>query len=226
MSAADEPLRAVAPAPRGARWIWAGLAALMVIIVVATLLSPHGRGTSAIGAVPPILGAAPSFSLVERSGRPFTRADLDGQPWVADFIFTRCTGMCPALSTRMAEIRHRAGEAGLPARFVSFSVDPTHDTPAVLQAYAPRFGAGDDWVFLTGERDALYALIGDGFHLSVADRAPEAAAADGGELITHSDRFILVDAAGQVRGYYHGTDAETPAMLLRDLAALQAESRR
>ena len=172
-------------------------------------------------APPPVLGAVPDFSLTERSGRTVRRADLDGQPWVADFIFTRCTGMCPALSTQMREVRRRAGEAGLAARFVSFSVDPTHDTPAVLAEYAPRFGAGDDWLFLTGSRDALYDLIGAGFKLSVAERSAEAVA-QGGELIAHSDRFVLVDGEGRIRGYYHGTDAAMPDQLLRDLAGLAA----
>lgn len=227
MNPLDEPVVESIPAPRGARWIWGALALLMVGIAVAAILAPRGR-TTAPGAVaaPPVLGEAPAFSLTERSGRPLTCADLQGQPWVADFIFTRCTGMCPALSTRMAEVRRLAAESGLRVRFVSFSVDPTHDTPEVLRDYAQHFGAGDDWSFLTGPRDALYELIGNGFHLSVAERAPEAAAADGGELITHSDRFILVDANGQIRGYYHGIDADAAPALLRDLSALQSEAAR
>lgn len=170
---------------------------------------------------PPVLGALPDFALTERSERTVRRADLAGMPWVADFIFTRCTGMCPALSTRMADVRRRAAEAGLAARFVSFSVDPGHDTPAVLRDYAARYGAGDDWLFLTGPRDALYALIGGGFKLSVAERPPAAVAA-GDELIAHSDRFVLVDGDGRIRGYYHGTDAAMVDVLLRDLAALRA----
>jgi len=212
-----------APSRRAEWWIWAALAALMAIIAVATALSWAGR-VSLPATAPPVLGEVPAFALTERSGAAVTRADLDGRPWVADFIFTRCTGMCPVLSARMAEVRGRAAAAGLSAHFVSFSVDPTHDTPAVLQAYAERFGAGEDWWFLTGTRQALYDLLGAGFHLSVAERSPEAVAAEGGELITHSDRFVLVDAAGRIRGYYHGTDAETVPVLLRDLAALQAEA--
>jgi len=192
--------------------------AVMVLVGAVAYLSA-GRQALTL----PALGEVPAFSLTERSGRVVTRADLDGAPWVADFVFTRCTGMCPALSTRMAEIRRRAREAGIAVRFVSFSVDPVHDTPAVLQEYARRFGAdGDDWVFLTGERDALHALIGGGFRLSVAERSPEAAAADGGELIAHSDRFVLVDGAGKIRGYYHGTDPATADTVLRDLAAVAA----
>lgn len=204
--------------PAAARAIWGGLIAVMGLVGVVAYLSP-GRQAATL----PVLGEVPAFSLTERSGRVLTRADLDGAPWVADFIFTRCTGMCPALSTRMAEIRRRAGEAGIKARFVSFSVDPVHDTPAVLQEYARRFGAdGADWLFLTGDRDALHALIGRGFRLSVAERSPEAAAADGGELIVHSDRFVLVDGSGQIRGYYHGTDPGVVDAVLRDLAAVAA----
>jgi protein SCO1/2 len=172
----------------------------------------------------PVLGTVPDFTLTERSGQPVRRADLAAQPWIANFVFTRCSGMCPALSSRMADLRHRVADAGLRARFVSFSVDPTHDTPEVLREYAPRVGAaGDDWLFLTGTRDALYDLIGTGFRLSVAERPASEVEAEGGELIAHSDRFVLVDGAGQIRGYYHGLDAGMPAEMVRDLAALAGE---
>ena len=194
----------------------AGFAAMVVALLLARA---HRREPL------PVLGAVPDFTLTERSGQPLGRADLAGGPWIADFVFTRCTGMCPALSSRMADLRHRVADAGLQARFVSFSVDPTHDTPEVLREYARRVGAsdGDDWLFLTGPRDALYDLIGNGFHLSVIERPPEAAAAEGSELIAHSDRFVLVDGAGQIRGYYHGLDAPMPDEVIRDLSALAAE---
>ena len=70
------------------------------------------------------------------------------------------------------------------------------------------------------ELAALYELIGKGFQLSVAERSAPAVD-DGGELITHSDRFVLVDAEGRIRGYYHGTDADALPALLRDLSALR-----
>lgn len=216
--------QAIAPsARRPERWIWAGLAALMLAITVATFWSWPDRGGAP---APPHLGTVPPFALTERSGATITRADLDGQPWVADFVFTRCTGMCPVLSARMADVRRAAQAAGLAARFVSFSVDPAHDRPAVLEAYAQRYGAGSDWLFLTGEREALYTLIGSGFRLAVAERSPDAAAADGGEIIAHSDRFVLVDGHGAIRGYYHGTDPDMMPLLLRDLAAAWMASRR
>jgi protein SCO1 len=201
------------------RAVWLGLSAVVLVVVLAGLWSLRGRRSPS--SAPPVLGALPSFDLIERSGRPVSRADLAGRPWVADFIFTRCSGTCPALSTRMAELRRKLREQGLSARLVSFSVDPTHDTPAVLREYAARYAPDDDWWFVTGERDALYALIGQGFRLSVAERAP-AAGDSADELITHSDRFVLADGEGRIRGYYHGIDADAVPALLRDLAALRA----
>ncbi len=201
------------------RGVWIGLGAVIALVLLAGLWSLRG-GTAGSAAEPPVIGPVPPFSLVERSGQPISRDDLAGRPWVADFIFTRCTGMCPALSTRMAELHRRLREQGLQARLVSFSVDPSHDTPEVLREYATRFGADEGWLFVTGDRDVLYQLIGQGFRLSVADR-PTEQAADSGELITHSDRFVLVDAAGRIRGYYHGADLDAVPMVLHDLAALQ-----
>ena len=201
------------------RGLVASLVAVAAAGAIVAFVLPRGRQAERL----PVLGTVPEFILTERSGRPIRRSDLDGTPWVADFVFTHCTGMCPALSARLADVRRRAAEAGVPARYVSFSVDPANDTPEVLRQYAERVGAtGTDWYFVTGSRDALYDLIGKGFKLSVEERSPAAVTASGGELIAHSDRFVLVDGAGQIRGYYHGLDADTPDRLLRDLATLGA----
>jgi cytochrome oxidase Cu insertion factor (SCO1/SenC/PrrC family) len=66
-------------------------------------------------------------------------------------------------------------------RLVSISVDPEHDTPDVLRDYAQRFGAAPErWLFLTGDKAAIYRLAQEGFHLSAVDpgaaqpQAPEA----------------------------------------------------
>jgi protein SCO1/2 len=200
------------------RAVWLGLGAVIAGVVLTGLWSLRGRDGG--DAAPPVIGLVPAFTLVERSGRPLSRDDLAGQPWVADFIFTRCSGMCPALSARMGELRRQLRERGVHARLVSFSVDPAHDTPAVLRDYAARFAADDGWLFVTGDRAALYQLIGQGFRLSVAERSPEEASAPGEELITHSDRFVLVDAEGRIRGYYHGSDPDAVPALLRDLARI------
>lgn len=167
----------------------------------------------------PVLGTIPDFTLTERSGEPVGAKDLAGDVWVADFIFTRCPDVCPALSARMAALRKQlAAAGGEPVTMVSISVDPGHDTPEVLAAYAGRFGAGTDWLFLTGPRPAIETLLRDGFKVAFADGGPPTAP------ITHSDRFVLVDRALRVRGYYHGTDQADVRQLAADIATLRAEA--
>lgn len=169
----------------------------------------------------PFLGTLPGFSLVERSGKTVTATDLAGRVWVADFIFTRCPGMCPALTTTLAALLRRLeAQAGPNVTAVSFTVDPSRDDPPTLRGYAERFGADPTrWLFLTGERAAVERLVRDGFRLSIAE-LPPGEREQSPEPITHSDRFVLVDAGLNIRGYYHATDPEAVAQLERDLIRL------
>jgi cytochrome oxidase Cu insertion factor (SCO1/SenC/PrrC family) len=118
-----------------------------------------------------IFGTVPDFSLLERGGRRVMLAGLRGKVWVANFIYTHCTDTCPLQSARMAQLQAEfSAEPDL--RLVSITVDPEQDTPQVLAEYAGRFGADRDrWLFLTGEKKALYTLALEGFRLSVADPA-------------------------------------------------------
>jgi protein SCO1/2 len=89
------------------------------------------------------------------------------------------------------------------------------DTPDVLRTYAAQAGAGEHWLFLTGERTSVSTLLRDGFKVAWADDGPPTSP------ITHSDRFVLVDRALRIRGYYHGTDADDLARLARDAVRLR-----
>lgn len=167
----------------------------------------------------PVLGSVPAFTLTERSGKPLGTSDLAGHVWIADFIFTRCPDVCPALTARMALLQETLAAPPDPIRFVSFTVDPLHDTPAVLADYAGRMGARDSWFFLTGPRDAVAGLLKDGFKVAFADDGPREAP------ITHSDRFVLVDRGLRIRGYYHGGERDDLVRLEHDAGALRAERR-
>ncbi len=115
----------------------------------------------------------PEFSLTNTDRKTVTRTDLLGKIWVANFIYTHCTDTCPLQSARMADLQKQFGNPDL--RFLSISVDPHRDTPAVLSEYARRFGADERWWFLTGEKGPIYRLVQDGFHLSVEDPSDTAA---------------------------------------------------
>jgi len=165
----------------------------------------------------PILGVAPDFQLTERSGSSVSRADLAGAIWIADFIFTRCPGMCPLLSTRMAALQQKFPRAeGRSLRLVSFSVDPEWDTLERLQEYAEKYHAHPrQWMFLTGPAQTMTQLITQGFQLSVATAPPGSQ-----EPILHSDRLVLVDASFRIRGYYHGSEREDFDKLQQDIGVL------
>jgi protein SCO1/2 len=167
----------------------------------------------------PVLGTVPPFDLTERSSSRFTQDDVRGKVWVADFIFTRCPDVCPLLTTRMRGLQDTLGREQAAVELVSFSVDPTYDTPEVLQAYASAHSAGPGWRFVTGPRDAVASLLRDGFHVAFADDGPPTGP------ITHSDRFVLVDPALRIRGYYHGSDPDDLRRLAHDAADLAANPR-
>ena len=204
----------VQAAPRRSRLPLVLFAAITVGgIVAAGVALRHRR---ALADAPPVLGAVPAFSLTERSGRTVTREDLAGRTWVAAFVFTRCGGICPLMTSRMKQVR--AARPGL--TLVSFSVDPAHDTPEVLRQYAAHNGIGDDWLLLTGEEARLHALARDGFHLAAA-AVPEEERVKGGDgPFLHSSRLVLVDAQSRIRGYYDSAEDEALAALRRDLAAV------
>jgi protein SCO1/2/putative membrane protein len=144
------------------------------------------------------------FLLEERSGRPVTADDLAHRVAIASFIFTRCPLSCPRISGVMQGLQGRL--AGTGVLLVSFSVDPEHDTPAVLRSYAERYGASPDrWWFLTGPKSAVYDLIRDRFKLSVME-APSPVGSDA-EAIVHSDRLALLDR-GRIVGFYESNNPE------------------
>ncbi|MEP0842761.1 MAG: SCO family protein [Phycisphaerae bacterium] len=163
----------------------------------------------------------PGFSLTERSGQTVTLGTLKGKVWVADFIFTTCQGPCPMMTRRMAGLQSNlAGEAGV--RFLTITVDPRMDTPDRLRRYADQFRAPKDrWLFLTGEREAIYKLSTEGFRLAAI--VDDAAAAPSDHPILHSTKFVLVDRQARIRGYYDGTSEEDVKRLETDARRLAAE---
>lgn len=185
---------------------------------LATLMVPGLRSDAVRNGTLDSFGAVPEFSLTDQLGRPATRSELIGQPWVADFIFTRCAGPCPRMSERMARLAG-ALEPDSGVRFISFTVDPEYDTPTVLNEYARALGADSArWRFLTGSRAEILRLSINGFHLAMGDAVIDSATAlmD----VAHSTRFILVDRAGVIRGYYDGEDEAALATLGRDIKTL------
>jgi protein SCO1 len=94
----------------------------------------------------------PDITLVDQHGQKILLSSLKGKPVLFDFIYTTCPGPCLLLTARMKKIADRLGPAlGTEARIVSITVDPEHDHPQQLLAYAKEFQADrKGWLFLTG----------------------------------------------------------------------------
>jgi protein SCO1/2 len=194
--------------------LWGLLVAVLIAVIAAAAIQWLRRPEP-----PPVLSQVPAFSLTNRDGRKVGLADFAGAPWVADFIFTRCPASCPIMTARMARL-NRELPRNLGVRLVSFTVDPDHDTPQVLQEYAESFSAPERWLFLTGGKEELFRLSKEGFKLGV-EINPQPSS-DSIEPILHSTRFVLVDGEGRIRGYYDGFDEESMAKLKKDLRAITA----
>jgi protein SCO1/2 len=157
----------------------------------------------------------PQFSLIDQDGKPFTNQSVSGKVWVADFVFTRCAGPCPTMTAKIAELAHAIDHPDV--RFVSFSVDPEYDTPAVLKDYASRFGADHArWTFVTGDRQQIFSLAQEGMKIT-------ALPADADNVIIHSEKFVLIDGDGMIRGYYDLSDPEAMTRLPHDIRALAGD---
>jgi protein SCO1/2 len=184
------------------RLIWAAVVVAAVGAFAAQRLSTADAGVTTSGEY----GRVPSFALVDQTGKQVTDRDLHGKVWVANFVFTRCPSVCPMLTAKFQAVQKKLADvAGV--RYVSISVDPEYDTPAVLNEYAQRFSADPSrWSFLTGPLAAIEKTVVKGFKIHMGK--PEENAADPTLVeIMHGEHFVLVDRTGDIQGYF-GADAD------------------
>lgn len=146
--------------------------------------------------LPESYGPAPEFRFPSAYGGEVGLTDFSGKVWIADFFFTNCKGICPKLTSSMKRVQ--AETEDLPElKLVSFSVDPARDNAETLSKYADSIPADRSrWSFLFGKRGEVKRLSTTGFNLGATEVPGE---------ILHSDRLILIDRQGQIRGYFSGT---------------------
>lgn len=189
-------------------WMALGTAAM----VAKRLQTYEAHAVEAPGPLP-MLGKAPAAELTGVDGEPYSLASLDGKVWIADFIFTRCSGPCPVMTENMEALQNRFADDDR-VRFVSITVDPEFDRPEVLSAYGEKYDADlDTWKFLTSSNESIHDLAVNGFKIGSVD-----------DPLFHSTRFVLVDNEGNIRGYYHGTKDDGVAALANDISRLLAET--
>jgi protein SCO1 len=156
----------------------------------------------------PRMRPVPPFMLVLANGRWLGAADLKGQATVLSFGSSRCGTPC-ARSEALVQELARSKQA---LRLVTISIDPEHDTPAVLSTVQQE-AEGRQW--LTGRVDEIKQVVGGGFGVYYAPIA------DGG--LTVDERVVLIDGNGLVRAEYEGAQIDVQRVL-RDLRLLEEEA--
>ena len=164
-----------------------------------------------------IYATVPAFRAHDQNGRVLTNQSFGGQVYLTDFFFATCPGICPKMNGELLKVYQKFGQTpGL--NFVSFTIDPDHDTTAVLRDYAQRLGAPTDanWRFVRTSKDSVFTLARGLFTAAMPDKA-----APGG--FAHNGTFALVDGQGRVRGLYDSLDPKEVARLQAELPLLLAE---
>jgi protein SCO1 len=198
-----------------AAWVIAFAVAGLLIFGASRLFKSSERRD--VDAMPPI-GEVPSFSFTTQEGKTLTKEDLLGKVWVADFVFTRCNGPCPVMTSRMAELAKGLAKAK-DVRVVSISVDPEYDTPAVLKEYSERMLADpSQWTFLTGPKLEIDEFARKGMF--------QVLAYDGKGVPTHSTRFLVIDREGKIRKTRSLDEPELVQKLLIDVGDLLRETKK
>jgi len=172
----------------------------------------------------PKLLAVPEFQFLNQEGKELTSRDLLEQVTLVNFIFTKCPTVCPILTQTMKEISSRTTNPRI--HFLSISVDPEHDTPAVLKAYAEKQGADlSRWNFLTGPLDRISDAVIKGFKMTLIKEPKKNAQKEVEDLydITHGEHFVLVDKDGYIRAFRAIQTEADKQSVLSDLEALSLE---
>ena len=160
-------------------------------------------------------GRVPPFVLQTQDGNNFMLGS-DDRPMIVNFIFTRCPTICPNLTAKMDALQERLSPEQ--ALLLSITVDPEYDQPKILKKYGEQFEANfTRWYFLTGSPETIQD-VSQAFqqYYEISESAQDP---DSPPNITHSEKFILLDQYGYIRGFFDD-DPEGLNQLIKDLKAL------
>ena len=159
----------------------------------------------------------PDYTFTNQDGKTITNKDYAGKIHIANFFFTSCPGICPIIMGELIRVQ-TAHKETKDLMFLSHSLDPANDTPAILKNYGERRGCDfARWNLVTGTPEAIHNMSREGYKLSAAwdNKAP------GG--INHTQRVTLIDKEGHIRGWYNGTNPDEVDNLIEDISLLSKE---
>lgn len=171
----------------------------------------------------------PPFSLINQDSQRVTQADFDDDIYIAHFFLTRCpNNVCSTTTSALARVQEVCKKYD-DVKILSYSIDPEFDTPERLRQYADRFEADHEvWTFLTGDKEEIYNQAICGYFVTLTSK--------NGDLGDHTDRFLLIDKEGRIRGTdsekgnprpsYRGTQRDEVERLIAEIQILHKEYER
>jgi protein SCO1/2 len=139
----------------------------------------------------------PAFHFFNEDSVEVTNTTYKNKVWLTEFFFASCPSICPIMNTQLKNAEKALKSYSKDLQFLSFTIDPKHDTPSVLKAHKKKLGIQNkNWAFLSGN-EAFTHQLGIEHFMIFAGREEEAL---GG--YAHSGAFTLVDKSGYVRGVY------------------------
>jgi protein SCO1/2 len=161
------------------------------------------------------------FAFLNQNGEEITQDFVKNKVYVAEYFFTTCGSICPIMNKQMKRVQAAYSDnEGL--KILSFTVDPEVDTVEQMKRYAVGHQANDQqWQFLTGEKQDLYALARKSFFVLKPAEAENLG--DAGSDFIHTNNFVLVDRKKRIRGYYDGTSVTSVDSLIHDIGRLLKE---
>ncbi len=158
-----------------------------------------------------------NLHFTNQMGKNVSLDDAKGKVLVVNFFFTRCPSICPGLTRNMKRLQESFVKNPDIVQFISFSVDPEHDSVARLRKYADKFEVNhDNWWFATGDKKAIYDFAFQEIKANIADVNVDTA-------FVHTENFFLLDSNRVVRGWYNGFDTARLLQLAGDIPTLMLE---
>jgi protein SCO1/2 len=159
------------------------------------------------------------FRFTDQDGKLFSGSELNGKVYVADFFFTSCPGICPAITKNLTKVQNEFIN-NENVSLVSYSVLPQSDSAAALKNYEKNFSIKNGkWHLLTGNTSEIYSLARRSYFVE----KNAGYNSDSTEFL-HTENVVLVDKKGRIRGIYNGTIALDMERIINDIKVLLKES--
>lgn len=200
-------LLAVCLGNEGGGWMKIGRLSLLVILTIFLAACGNEIETN-------MSESMVDFEFMTQDEETLKLDDLEGEWWIANFMYTNCRAVCPTTTANLADVQQQLKADGLNPQIVSFSVDPANDKPEVLKAYAEEYDADlETWSFLTGyDFDTIQEISQDTFKTVLEEGAAEQR--------SHGFSFFLINPDGDIIKKYDGMSSNELNILVNDVKAV------